>query len=109
MSIFGAVAGGEGDLETNIVKNPSEIVSYAKVPFLSSISQCILANNVILKMQYIVPMIYATTVALVKVSTLILYKRIFATKGFHLACHMIMILTAGWFLTSILVCILSAL
>ena len=52
---------------------------------------------------------FATTVALVKVSTLVLYKRIFVTKGFHLACHIIMILTAAWFLTSIFVGILSAL
>ena len=84
------------------------MANYAKVPFVSSIVQCILADNVILKLQYIVPMIFAATVALVKVSTLILYKRIFVTKGFHLACLMMMVLTAGWFLTSILVGISSA-
>lgn len=109
MNIFGAVAGGEGDSETNMVKHPSEKTNYAKVPFLTSIVQGTLAENVILKLQYIIPIIFATTVALVKVSTLILYKRIFVTKGFHLACLIMMVLTSGWFLTSILVGVSSAL
>ncbi|CAD6592672.1 MAG: hypothetical protein ASARMPRED_006619 [Alectoria sarmentosa] len=103
INIFGAVAGGEGDLVANLVKHPSEMANYAKVPFVSSIILCILGDNVFLKLQYIVPMVFAATVALVKVSTLILYKRIFVTKEFHLACLMMMVLTAGWFLTCILV------
>lgn len=49
------------------------------------------------------PILFAAIVALVKVSTLILYKRIFVTKRFHLACHVMMALTVGWFLTSIFV------
>lgn len=105
--MFGAVAGGEGDLETNIVKHPSEKANCAKVPSSSSVFQYILAENIISKLEYMGPMIFATTIALVKVSTLILYKRIFVTKGFQLACHITMVLTASWFLTSILVGILS--
>lgn len=46
---------------------------------------------------------FATTIALVKTSTLLLYKRIFVTERFHLACHVMMAVTAGWFLTSLCV------
>lgn len=49
------------------------------------------------------PLFFATTITLVKISTLVLYKRIFTTKLFHLAAHLMMALTAGWFLASILV------
>lgn len=82
MTIFGAVAGGDGDSETNLVDHPPEKAAYAKV-------------------QYLGPIIFAITIALVKTSTLILYKRIFLTKHFHLACHVMMALTAGWLITSI--------
>ena len=71
-------------------------------------TQWYFAENVVLKLQYMVPMIFAATVAVVKVSTLILYKRIFVTKDFHIACLIMMVLTAAWFLTSIFVGISSA-
>ena len=49
------------------------------------------------------PLFFATTIALIKIFTLILYKRIFVTKFFHLAGHLMMKLTAGWFSASIFV------
>ncbi len=46
---------------------------------------------------------FATTIALVKTSTLLLYKRIFVIKRFQVACYGMMALTAGWFLASVFV------
>ena len=56
-----------------------------------------------LKIQYIGILMFTTSIALVKISTLILYKRLFFTKNFHFACHVMMALTAAWFLESIFV------
>lgn len=102
MSIFGAVAGGEGDLEMNVLEHPSELATYAKVLFFSHCFNVSMLT-VFGKVQYMGPLFFATTIALVKISTLVLYKRIFVTKLFHLAGHLMMALTANWFLASILV------
>ena len=100
--MFGAIAGGWGDSGLNLSEHSSETATYAKVLFFPhGFSASILM--VFWKVQYMGPLFFATTITLVKISTLVLYKRIFTTKLFHLAAHLMMALTAGWFLASILV------
>lgn len=53
------------------------------------------------------PILFALSIALIKISTLLLYKRIFVTPNFYLACHTMMGLTLAWFLASIFVCMLA--
>lgn len=84
MTIFGAVAGGDGDSIIHLVEHPSEMAKYAKI-------------------HYTGPLVFAIIIALVKKSTLVLYKGIFVRTRFQLACHVMMALTVGWLLTSIFV------
>ena len=45
---------------------------------------------------------FATSIALIKVSTLSLYQRIFITRRFSLTCYIVMGLSIAWFLASVL-------
>lgn len=51
------------------------------------------------------PIVAATVIALIKVSTLVLFQRIFIIPKFRLACNIMIGLTAGWFLASVFVSI----
>ncbi|KAI4137344.1 MAG: hypothetical protein L6R39_007340, partial [Caloplaca ligustica] len=82
MTIFGAVAGGEGDSLKNLSRHPEEGKRYARLLFAG-------------------PFVFAITIALIKVSTLLLYKRLFITPRFHQACNVMFGLTTAWFLTSV--------
>ena len=53
------------------------------------------------------PILFPLSIALIKISTLLLYKRIFVTPNFYLACHTMMGLTLAWFLASVFVCMLA--
>ena len=48
-------------------------------------------------------LLFPTVISLIKLSTLLMYKRIFIPKSFYIACHVIMGLTGAWFLASVLV------
>ena len=100
MTIYGAVKGGEGDSERNLFMHPSEAAAYAKVVKEMTWLPSLL---IILEILFAGPLIFATTITLIKVSTLLLYKRIFVTKQFFLACHVVIALTIGWYLASIFV------
>lgn len=89
ISIYGAVAGGEGDSERNLAEHPPEVVRSAKLLFIE-------------------PFLFSTTVALIKLSTLILYMRIFVKKNFHLACYIIIAVFAGWYVAAIIPQIFSS-
>ena len=56
-----------------------------------------------LKLLFAGPLLFAVAIFLIKASTLILYRRIFVTRGFGIACHIVMGLCAGWFFASVFV------
>ena len=105
MTIFGAVSGAESDWEHNLFTNSSKAVPYRKVGKRLVWLMSLLTR---FKILFAGPLIFATSIALIKISTLILYTRIFVTKGFRLACYMVMTLTTGWFLASIFVRVLQS-
>ncbi|MCJ1285829.1 hypothetical protein MMC26_005170 [Xylographa opegraphella] len=83
MSILGAVAGGSGDNPENLFLHPIEATRYTNI-------------------HYAGPFLVATIIALIKFSTCVLYKRIFTQTTFGRACNVLMVLTAAWFLASII-------
>ncbi|KAL8852118.1 MAG: hypothetical protein Q9221_002941 [Calogaya cf. arnoldii] len=99
MTIFGAVAGGGGDSLKHLVLYPEEGKRYARVP-----TDLLPESSIELKTPQILfagTLLFATTIALIKASTLLLYKRLFVTNRFRQACNIVFGLTAGWFLASI--------
>ena len=53
-------------------------------------------------------MILPTLLALIKISTLVLYRRIFAVLStFRFMCNTLIALTVGWFLTIIIVSLVT--
>ncbi|KAL8919491.1 MAG: hypothetical protein Q9208_006776 [Pyrenodesmia sp. 3 TL-2023] len=68
MTIFGAVAGGQGDSLENLLLHREEGRHYARILFAGTI-------------------MFAVTISLIKVSTLLLYKRLFITPRFCQACN----------------------
>ena len=48
------------------------------------------------------PMIFAMTISLIKVSTLVFYRRLFTMGRFRRACNLMLALAGGWFLAAIL-------
>ena len=105
MSIYSVVSGGAGDSGQNLMMHPSERVTYAKV----MISTCYIDFSTPPNSAQILfagCVVFATVITLVKVSTLILYMRIFVIEAFFLACYVMLAVVAGWFVTSTFVSLL---
>lgn len=83
VTMYGAIAGGEGDDLVDLIRHPKRGERLARIMFATT-------------------MIFAMTIALIKVSTLVFYRRLFTVGRFRLACSVMFFLTGGWFLAAIL-------
>jgi len=81
-TIYGAVRGGEGASEEELGTHPKEYSIFAMQLFVG-------------------PILFALTMLLIKTSTVLFYKRIFARGSFGVVCNIMMGLFMCWFLASL--------
>ena len=104
--IFGIVEGGLADSQQEILSHPAIATKHEKVPpnnlamkhNTHTRAQAIWAGSILI----------ATVLALIKISTLVLYQRVFVIiPTFRLVCSVVMALTVGWYITYIFVSLVA--
>lgn len=103
MTIYGAIAGGEGDTLENLFRHPKEGERLAQVYTCEESCKSSERLMEVHQIMFAGPMIFALTITLIKMSTLFFYRRLFTVGRFRQACTLMFILTGGWFLTAIFV------
>lgn len=103
MCIYGAVDGGIGD--NPLTETHEEAVIFFKVrAILGPLHDSVL--NRVIQLLFAIIILHLGSLTIIKLSILLLYKRIFTTRRFKMVANITMVFVVAWFIAFFIVSVL---